>query len=63
MATIQLEVVSPDHVVYTANIAMLTGSGFVGQGTHVATIERMSERSVFRNWRSARVFLLEQLDA
>ncbi len=31
--------------------------------TEIATIERMSERSVFRNWRSARVFLLEQLDA
>ena len=29
------------RIVQTTNIAMLTGSGFIGQGTNVSTIERM----------------------
>ena len=35
---------SRQRTIQAANIAMLTGSGFVGQGTHVATIERMYDR-------------------
>lgn len=29
------------RIIQASNIAMLTGSGFIGQGTHVSTVERM----------------------
>ena len=29
------------RIVQTSNIAMLTGAGFIGQGSRVSTVERM----------------------
>ena len=44
---------SRQRIIQTSNTAMLTGSGFVGQGTNVSTVERMYSRFLSNQVNSA----------